>query len=125
MRVLVCGSRTFSDRDAIHSSLLSAWWSEPSQLVVIEGGARGADAIAAKWAQRFGRGVGHIQFPADWARYGKRAGFIRNRQMLDEGKPDVVLAFVDKPLAESVGTAMMVDLARKAGVVTHIAGDLA
>jgi hypothetical protein len=61
-----------------------------------------------------------LAFAANWTKYGKRAGFLRNTQMLEEGKPDVVWAFVDKDLSESKGTKMMVDIARKGGVPCYV-----
>lgn len=117
MRVLVCGSRTFTD-ESIVTRVLHGFWD--STLTVIEGGAKGADALAAFWAQTRPDGVGHEQYPADWATHGKAAGPRRNQLMLDEGKPDIVLAFVDKPLVESKGTADMVRRARMAGVTTYV-----
>jgi hypothetical protein len=54
-------------------------------------------------------------FPADWDKYGKAAGPIRNKQMLDEGKPQAVIAF-SYDLARSRGTANMVAQARDAGL---------
>jgi hypothetical protein len=57
------------------------------------GGAKGADTIAGLIARELGKFV--TEFPADWNRYGKGAGPIRNRQMLDEFRPEVVFAFVD------------------------------
>jgi hypothetical protein len=85
----------------------------PSDIIIIAGGARGADECAIEWAVvnwcRF------QEFPADWDKYGKAAGMIRNRQMLEEGKPDLVIAFPG-----GRGTAGMVTLARKAGVETIV-----
>lgn len=54
-------------------------------------------------------------FPADWKRYGKAAGPIRNQQMIDEGKPDLVLAFHEN-INESRGTKDMVARARGIGI---------
>lgn len=51
------------------------------------------------------------EFPADWDKYGKSAGYIRNQQMLDEGCPDYVVAFPG-----GAGTNMMKRIASKAGV---------
>lgn len=56
-------------------------------------------------------------YPTDWNRYGKAAGPIRNQQMLDEGKPDIVVAFSDtlvKPNGKPTGTGDMVIRAKKA-----------
>jgi hypothetical protein len=109
-RVLVCGSRTFRDGTLVEALLSSL----DGGSTVIHGAAKGADSLADFHARRIGLAVD--DYPADWDRYGKRAGYVRNQQMLDEGKPNVVYAFVDKPLAESKGTAMMVDIAHRAGV---------
>ena len=78
---------------------------------IIEGDAKGADRLAGKWADL--KGIGKAVYPADWDKYGKKAGPIRNKQMLDEGKPDCVIAFLTK---NSRGTRNMVSQADKAGV---------
>lgn len=122
MRVLVCGSRTLSDRNAIEIGVGGAYGlarSGGGPMTLIHGAAHGADALAALIAQS----MTYVQiepYPADWDRYGKAAGPIRNQRMLDEGKPDLVLAFIDKPLSESRGTADMVRRARKAGVPVYV-----
>ena len=114
MRVLVCGGRTFglnlSESSFINNTLdellLRRAIQEPH---IITGGARGVDTIANDWARH--RGLSYVIYLADWNKYGKRAGYIRNKQMLDEGKPDLVVAFPG-----GNGTAMMVDISKKAGV---------
>lgn len=79
------------------------------KLVIIQGEARGADSWAKKWAEL--NNVDIEPYPADWNNKGKSAGYIRNKQMLDEGKPDLVVAFKG-----GRGTAMMIELARNANV---------
>ena len=86
--------------------------------VVIEGGARGADTIAKEVAESLGIKV--LEFPANWEKYGRRAGIIRNEDMLRIAKPDVVFGF---PLANSIGTFHMLEIAKKAGVKTQYIGD--
>jgi hypothetical protein len=81
----------------------------PSQY--IEGEAKGADSLARDVALELGFKV--LSFPADWDKYHRAAGPIRNRQMLTEGKPDLVLAF-HQDLTRSKGTKNMVTLARRA-----------
>lgn len=110
-RVLVCGSRHLSEdrRQEVTNALEYLWRQNP--LVVIHGAAPGADTYADRWA--FHMGCEQVRFPADWAKYGRKAGPIRNQQMLDEGKPDIVLAFPDK---DSKGTWDMVKRARQAGL---------
>jgi len=127
VRVLICGSRTWTDTKPVYTILNGLLIDcEVEVMTVIEGGAKGADSIAALWAEQRRHGaenggyVAHKSFPADWDRYGKRAGYVRNQQMLDEGKPDLVVAFRSE--GESKGTDMMIDLARRAGVTTWVVG---
>lgn len=87
------------------------------ELVVISGMARGADTHAAEWAKRT-PGVTLVPFPADWASHGRRAGPIRNRQMLREGQPDLVVAFSQG----SPGTRDMVEVAKAAALPTYTVG---
>lgn len=126
MRVLICGSRSVANpKYKSHSEVVSELQFIDRTLstayskyhVIIQGEAPGADSAAKAWAWR--NGVPTADFPADWKQYGKRAGFLRNTQMLEEGKPDLVLAFTDQPLALSKGTAMMVRIALDAGLTVH------
>lgn len=103
MRFLVTGSRYWSDREMLFASL-DAWHEIVGVASVIEGCARGADGLAEEWAAE--RGIPNRHFPADWARYGKAAGAIRNSLMLADGEPDFVLAFHDD-ITTSKGTADM------------------
>lgn len=80
-----------------------------SKLTIIAGEAKGADFLARVWAKWLQ--VDYIGFPAEWDTHGKRAGPIRNKQMLTEGKPDLVIAFPGRR-----GTADMVSQSKKAGV---------
>lgn len=90
MRILVFGGRDYLDRDHFFATLDRCHFVHPD-MEVISGMARGADKLAFEWAHA--RGVKCHEFPADWNKYGKRAGPIRNQQMLDEGKPDAGVAF--------------------------------
>lgn len=113
MRVLVCGDRHWADKEALEAVLnvigFERWGRD---LVIIEGTADGADRMAGRWAER---SCGHEEYPAEWNVHGKAAGPIRNQRMLDEGKPDLVLAFHDH-LPKSKGTRDMVRRARNAGL---------
>lgn len=100
-RVLICGSRRYRNAAAIERYIRRL----PAGTVVIHGGAPGADTLAGLYAKRCGLAV--EEFPADWKRYGKGAGMVRNRQMLKEGRPTEVVAFVADP-TNSPGTANMV-----------------
>lgn len=113
MRVLVCGDRNWDDVELIYDRLEEL----PPRSIVIHGAARGADILAGGVAFRLQFGV--ESYPADWERYGRSAGPIRNAQMLREGQPDLVIAF-HADLEHSKGTKHMVGIARKAGVPVEV-----
>ncbi len=102
-KVLVCGGRDYNDREIVQRTLDRI---KPAE--IIHGAARGADTLAGEYAQD--HGIPCRRFPADWRRHGRSAGFLRNRQMLDEGKPDLVVAFPGGP-----GTRNMVKTALERG----------
>lgn len=109
MRVLVCGGRTYTDRLAVFNSLDRLDKKTPVTCV-IHGAARGADTLARDWARY--RGIPDLPFPAEWKKYGKSAGAIRNEQMIREGTPDGVVAFPG-----SEGTADMKTRSRRHGLI--------
>jgi SLOG family YspA-like protein len=108
MRVLVCGGRDFSDTDWAYR-ILDELHRNNNIDVIIEGDARGADRIAGYWAGK--NRIDNLKFRADWDRYGKAAGSIRNTKMLKESKPDLVLAFPG-----GRGTANMISQAKLADI---------
>jgi hypothetical protein len=108
MRVLITGGRDYADFWRL-AKVLDGMHLEQPISCLIEGGATGADRLANGWAKR--RGIPLETFTADWDLHGKAAGPIRNRRMLAEGKPDLVIAFPG-----GAGTADMVKQARKSGV---------
>lgn len=108
MRLLVCGGRNFSDTALLRSCMNAAVVGE-TDVVVIHGDARGADKLAGAIAESAGITV--LVFPADWNKHGRSAGPKRNQQMLDEGKPDLVLA-----MPGGVGTADMIRRAKTVGI---------
>lgn len=118
MRLLVCGSRTWSDAMHLCTVLDGVLGGGPPIEVLIHGDAAGADEMAGRWAQAHDIPV-EVYLP-DWEQHGRSAGPIRNREMLVTGKPTMVMAFVDKPLAQSKGTANMIGQADKAGVPTVV-----
>jgi hypothetical protein len=119
MRLLVCGSRTWTDQARLWQ-VLDQVVTEHSdgQVVLIEGDARGADRLAGQLARQ--RGWRLERYPADWTHEGRAAGFRRNARMLRQGRPDLVVAFTVGPLAESRGTADMVRRAQEAGVPVQV-----
>jgi phosphoserine phosphatase len=121
MRVLVTGDRHWDDDHVISTLLLgyseaAAFQSEV--LYVIQGGQRGADELARTWAEQ-ALDVESITEHADWERYGLAAGPIRNRKMIDEHEPEVVLAFHNN-LPLSKGTRDCVKYAREQGIPVYV-----
>jgi predicted ATP-grasp superfamily ATP-dependent carboligase len=112
VRLLVCGDREW-DAPEYLNAILDAYHAVFTVGVVIEGEARGVDVMARAWAES--RGIPVERYPADWTRHGRAAGPIRNRQMMREGQPDVVMAF-HRNLAASKGTRDMVRVADREGV---------
>jgi hypothetical protein len=150
MKVLVCGSRTYSHPEII-ADKLGTLLAEHGEMHLISGGAPGADRCAERWAEgvwsrdkaadRPCRIVWSIYLP-DWdscsalcpddggdhrrthkdgTAYCPVAGPARNQRMLDEHPNiDMVLAFMDKPLAMSKGTKDMVGRAEHAGIPVRV-----
>src|SRR4051812_39035813 len=90
MRIVVTGGRDYDDITAVDRALTAVHRKHGID-VLIQGGARGADYFCASWAA--GHNVPVDSYPADWNRHGKRAGILRNQQMIDEGRPDAAVAF--------------------------------
>lgn len=90
MRVLVCGGREFTNWLYISRALDIVHEARPVEML-IHGGARGVDTLAGYWAHK--RGIYRRVFPAAWIDEGPAAGPIRNRRMLIEGNPELVIAF--------------------------------
>jgi hypothetical protein len=108
VRVLVTGGRDFADREWLFA-VLDAIHAERGIACIVEGGASGADRLAKEWTWE--RGIALKEYPADWKEHGRAAGPIRNRKMLREGLPDLVVAFPG-----GRGTADMIRAAKAAGV---------
>jgi hypothetical protein len=108
MRVLVCGGRLYNDIETLDRALGELHAKSPID-VVIHGAAAGADTLAGAWAKR--HGIPTQEFRADWIKHRRSAGPIRNRDMLEIGKPDLVVAFPGER-----GTRNMMEQARVAGV---------
>lgn len=109
MIVIVCGGRDFKDREFLFSALDAAHRKRKITKVAQGLCPTGADAFAAEWAKA--RGIDCIGFLANWAEFGRKAGPMRNQQMLDYG-PDGVIAFPG-----GNGTADMVRRAQRSGVI--------
>ena len=117
-RVLITGSRDWTDHIAIHEALAVVCSERTGRLVIVHGACpRGADAIASRWVDNFGDQYRSVEerHPANWQINGKRAGFIRNAHMVNLGA-DICLAFIRNGSRGATHTA---DLAEKAGIPTR------
>lgn len=104
-RVLVTGSRDWTDTRVISVALVEHMW--PGD-VLVHGAAKGADSLAAGLWEAFGPVEPHPYPPGS----GKRGGYLRNKEMVDAGA-DICLAFIWN---NSRGASMCAGLAEKAGI---------
>jgi hypothetical protein len=128
MRVIVTGSRTWEEADVVYDAL-DTLIQEGKDLTVVHGACpSGADMWASYWCQNGqprGACVTEELYPANFSKYGKRAGPIRNQEMVQLGA-DVIVAFCEwckktsclgrQPMHMTHGTANCVALARAAGI---------
>ena len=104
-KVIIAGSRDFSDYPMLVKRCDCLLAETDTTIVIVSGGARGADTLGESYAQE--RGYAVRKFPADWDRFGKSAGYKRNAQMAEYA--DALIAF---PIGESRGTHHMIRLAQ-------------
>ena len=105
MRIAIVGSRNFNNYDLLKSTLLNKF--DVSSIVeIISGGAKGADTLGAKFAKEFS--IPLTEFLPDWNLHGKSAGYIRNKDIVNNS--DIVVAFWD---GVSKGTKHSIDMAIK------------
>ena len=100
MRLLICGDRNYTDYKRI-LGFLKECQRKHKDLVVIEGGAKGADRLAKRAAEELKIPV--IEYQADWLGLEKAAGPLRNQKMIEEGKPDILVDFQEN-IESSKGT---------------------
>ena len=107
-RVVIAGCRDYENYEQAKEFIdicLSNVRKE-NEIIIVSGGARGADAIGERYAKENGFAV--EKYPADWEKYGKSAGPIRNKQMAEIS--DYVICFWNE---KSKGTKSMIDFAKK------------
>lgn len=114
LRLLITGSRTCTNVQAIHTALDEHIFSQYGHnVVMISGAARGADRICEHYARL--RGWGLELYHANWKHHGRRAGYLRSWYMVTHAAPDLAMAFY--PGTEITrGTQMTVDLCAKNNV---------
>lgn len=114
-RILVCGPRDWTHRPSVENPLDAL---AHNAACIISGCASGVDTMALDWA--LNNNIPIEAYPANWVGHGLAAGQIRNKRMLEEGKPDEVWAWhylkSTEPIYMTPGTKHMVVLSLKAGI---------
>lgn len=113
MRVLVTGSRDWSRTETVRAAIAEIHYFDPHPdgITLVSGACpTGADQMAERWAHRFGWEV--ERHPAQWSQYGKRAGWVRNAEMVNAGI-DLCIAFQRDG---SRGTQHTLDLCSRQGI---------
>ena len=115
MRLIIAGGRDFTDADMMEAKLHKILGGSDHEWpdVVISGMARGADTVGWHWAKK--HGVEVVEMPADWARYGRSAGYRRNEAMAQDATH--LVAFWD---GESRGTSNMIGIAKRDGLELRV-----
>jgi hypothetical protein len=103
MKVAVIGSRDFNDYEEVKQTLLTI-----NITLLVSGGAKGADSLGERYAKE--HNIETKIFLPDWDKYGKKAGFLRNTDIINEA--ELIIAFWD---GQSKGTKDSIDKAEKKG----------
>jgi predicted Rossmann fold nucleotide-binding protein DprA/Smf involved in DNA uptake len=110
MRVIIAGMRTFTDYDVVESAVVDSGFVVTA---VVSGKATGVDYLGEKYAEKYGLPV--HEYPADWNRFKRAAGPIRNAQMA--ANADALVAVWN---GVSSGTKNMIDQAIKRGLKVYV-----
>lgn len=114
-RVIIAGGRYFSDYELLKEKCDEFLQGKiDEEIVIISGHASGADSLGERYAQE--RGYKIETYPADWKKYGRAAGPVRNEQMANIA--NALIAFWD---GKSKGTKSMISLAKKKGLQVFVA----
>lgn len=112
-RVIIAGGRDFNDYPLLTKTMDRLLSNVSEDIVILCGKARGADALGERYTKE--RGYAIEYYPADWNRYGKIAGYIRNNEMAK--RADALVAFWD---GTSRGTAHMIETAKAHGLKIRV-----
>jgi hypothetical protein len=113
MRVIIAGGRNFDNFPLLREVCTKEFGN--MSIEIVSGGAPGADHLGELFALEMGYSV--TKFPADWKKYGAKAGPIRNREMAEYAQ--TLIAFWD---GKSRGTKNMIDIAQKKNLHVIIVG---
>jgi hypothetical protein len=112
-KIAIVGSRTYTNYEELKSFVFSCIPLSEIELVISGAAKNGADSLVVRFAKEFNLPL--KEFPADWDTYGKRAGFIRNVDIVEAS--DMVICFWD---GYSKGTKHDIDIATEKGKELHI-----
>lgn len=112
-RVIIAGGRDFNDYPLLKATMDELLVNITDDITVLCGQARGADTLGEQYAKKRGYAVSY--YPANWEKYGKRAGYLRNEQMAQNA--DALVAFWD---GKSHGTSHMIGLALQYGLKVRV-----
>ena len=118
IKVIIAGTRDFNDYDFLKKNVdyfLQGINPNNEEIEIVSGNARGADKLGERYAKEHNLPV--KLFPANWDKYGKRAGYLRNQEMANYS--DMLIAFWDE---KSKGTKHMIDIAKKQGLTVIVVG---
>jgi hypothetical protein len=112
IKVIIAGGRDFGNSDILFKNC-DEILKEYKDIEIVSGTANGADKMGEYYARQKGYQV--KKFPAQWEKYGKSSGYIRNKEMSEYG--DILIAFWD---GSSKGTKNMIELAESKNIQTHV-----
>ncbi len=117
MKIIIAGSRTITDYDIVDRAVFQALFSWKKLYTditeVFSGCARGVDILGEQWTVKYGKQL--LLYPADWNKYGKKAGYLRNEKMAKHA--DGLVAIWD---GKSKGTKHMINIAKKKGLKVYV-----
>lgn len=122
-KIIINGSRDFHNytylrlilKDYIMTNQIN-----PELIEIISGGAKGADTLAIKFAKEYN--LNYKVMNADWNKYGKRAGIIRNAEMLTYAisNPNDIAILISFWNGTSKGTKHMIDISNDKGIIVKV-----
>ena len=119
--IIVSGSRVYNNYEEF-KSIMDKYLCPlrlNCEVIIVEGGAKGADALAVRYAKE--ENYSYVEFKADWETWGKRAGMMRNAEMLT-----YTIKYCEKcgliafPSKDSIGTRGMIAMAKKENIQTRV-----
>ena len=120
-KVIICGSRDFQDYEKLKERCdyyLSEKIEKGEEIMIISGGARGADSLGERYAEE--KGLPCKRYPANWDKYGKKAGYLRNLEMAEVANACIAFPCSN---SENKGTEMMIRIAKEKHLLVRVVKD--